>query len=163
MVSSTIAKDAILRILIVNAEPHITTTLYALLQVPGVTLATALDSQNGLEMLQRSSQPVVVIVDLRLRDWPTSQAFLTRLAADPPLATQHAVILLLSTVETIPVGMSSIMQSLHLFFAAKPLNQGAIRATVHMAATVIQQQDVSTQPTHRVAPSGHPTFLPSAR
>jgi DNA-binding NtrC family response regulator len=79
-------------VLVVDDDPEIRSILATVMQWDGYEVLTADDGETALEMMRASPDPLVVTLDLRMRQH-SGLAVLEAVAADDALAQRHAIVL----------------------------------------------------------------------
>lgn len=121
-------------VLIVEDDEAIRALLAGLLQEEGYTVYTAPDGQPALERLRAHPGSLVVLLDLMMPGMDGS-ALLQAIAAEAPLATQHAYILMSATVKTLPLKVVQLLKHLNATSIAKPFDIDEVLAAVQRAAS----------------------------
>lgn len=81
------------RVLVVDDDPIICRMLCELLDMDGFATLTATDGQDALEILWKSEEPLVVLLDYMMPRM-TGVDTLRYLAEDPQRARRHAIVLM---------------------------------------------------------------------
>ena len=99
---------------------------------------TATNGQPALERLRTHPTGLVVLLDLMMPEMD-GYALLQAVAAEAPLATQHAYILMSATVKTLPLRVVDLLRQLHLSSLQKPFDLEEVLAAVAHAAHRLPQ------------------------
>ena len=121
-------------VLIVEDDETIRELLANLLQEEGYTVFTAPDGQPALERLRTHPSSLVVLLDLMMPGMD-GYALLQALAADSPLTTRHAYILMSALAKTLPLKVVQLLKHLNVDFLSKPFDLEDVLAAVKKAAS----------------------------
>jgi CheY-like chemotaxis protein len=112
-------------ILVVDDDRSIRETLRVVLQDEGYSVLEAEDGQVALKILQASSQPMVVLLDLRMPVLDGA-GVLSHVAAHPRLAGLHAFLLITANRDSIADKTAQLLQQLQVPIIPKPFDLDAL-------------------------------------
>jgi hypothetical protein len=135
-------------ILIVHADLATKRSIYATLSTPIIYISEADNTSLAIRMLENTLHTLFVIVDFRLGEWWKCDEFFKQLAQMPILVQRHSILLLVSTNETIPIRLGSILYRLPVSLGAKPINADALRHAYNRSMRHMRGI-ISAQPTHK--------------
>jgi CheY-like chemotaxis protein len=121
-------------VLIVEDDETIRELLAKLLQEEGYTVFMAPDGQAALERLRTHPSSLVVLLDLMMPGMD-GYALLQALAAESPLTTQHAYILMSALAKTLPLKVVQLLECLNVDSLSKPFGLDEVLAAVKTAAS----------------------------
>jgi CheY-like chemotaxis protein len=127
------------RVLVVDDDEAIRDTIALALEDEGFTVLTAPDGARALDMLRRSPDPLVVLLDLMMPRL-TGMEVLQTIAMDAHLATTHAYILVTANDKTLPLAFVNLLTKLDIPILAKPFDvhdllRHVVRAVVRLGFT----------------------------
>jgi CheY-like chemotaxis protein len=116
---STVTKQHVTHVLVVDDDRSIRETLRVVLQEEGYTVSEAEDGQVALRILRASKEPMVVLLDLRMPvlDGAGVLAFV---AEDQRLSTLHAFLLI--TANPITEKLGRLLHQLQVPVIPKPFD-----------------------------------------
>ena len=121
------------RVLVVEDDVYIRESLAHLLREEGYTVYEAPDGRPALERLHRSTERMVVLLDLNMPGMDGRQ-LLEAVAAHDVLATRHAFILVTANERTLPLVFATLLAQLRVSVIAKPFDIDTVLAAVAQAA-----------------------------
>jgi CheY-like chemotaxis protein len=121
-------------VLIVEDDEPVRELLAKLLQEEGYTVFTAPDGQPALERLRTHPSGLVVLFDLMMPGMD-GYALLRAIAAESPLTTQHAYILMSAMAKTLPLKVVQLLKHLNGDALSKPFDLEDVLAAVKKAAS----------------------------
>lgn len=121
-------------VLIVEDDELVRELLAKLLQEEGYTVFTAPDGQPALEWLRTHPSGLVVLLDLMMPGMD-GYALLHAIAAESPLTTQHAYILMSAMAKTLPLKVVQLLKHLNVDSLSKPFDLEEVLAAVKKAAS----------------------------
>lgn len=107
--------------------------LHAILECDGYTVYDAPDGMSGLDRLRTHPKSLVVLLDWQMPGMDGIQV-LHALAADAPLAQQHAYILLTSLYDAPELHRSAFPPAIPVMVMGKPFEMDALLRAVAQAA-----------------------------
>lgn len=120
-------------VLVVDDDDGIRATLVFLLQGEGYHVDEAPDGKPALVRLRESHERMVVLLDLQMPGMD-GLALLDAVAANEPLATRHAYILLTATPDrTLPLKTATLLTQLKVPVVAKPFDIDTLIEAVRQA------------------------------
>ena len=119
------ADNHVIHILVVDDDRSIRETLRVVLQDEGYSVLEAEDGQVALNILQASSQPMVVLLDLRMPVLDGT-GVLSYVAANQPLAALHAFLLITANRDSIADKTAQLLQQLQVPIIPKPFDLDAL-------------------------------------
>ena len=120
-------------VLVVEDDEPTREVLTELLQEAGYTVFTAPDGQPALERLRTHPEGLVVLFDLWMPG-VDGYALLQAIAAEAPLTSQHAYILMTATAKTLPLKVVDLLKHLNVTTLPKPFDIDDVLAEVKRAA-----------------------------
>lgn len=121
------------RVLLVNGDLLSRETVVLTLPRPEYSIVRVQATDIALDILRRSSKPVIVIVDFSVTNWQASAEFMKICSADGQLARHHKYILLLTTNETMPLNIGQAISVIQPIMAAKPFSPEQLLGAVQAA------------------------------
>ena len=119
------ADNHVIQILVVDDDRSIRETLRVVLQDEGYSVLEAEDGKAALRILQASSQPMVVLLDLRMPVLDGA-GVLAYIAAHPSLAGLHAFLLITANRDSIAENTAQLLQQLQVPIIPKPFDLDAL-------------------------------------
>jgi CheY-like chemotaxis protein len=116
---STVTKQHVTHVLVVDDDRSIRETLRVVLQEEGYTVSEAEDGQVALRILQASKEPMVVLLDLRMPVLD-GERVLAFVAEDQRLSTLHAFLLI--TANPITEKLRRLLLQLQVPVIPKPFD-----------------------------------------
>lgn len=118
---------------VVDDDPAIRLTLGEVLEDEGFAVDVLGDGVGLLERLRFASQPLVVVLDLRMPH-VDGAAVLAAVAVDPTLAARHRYILVTGETHDRPPEVDALLLQLHVPVVEKPFTLEALLGAVEVAA-----------------------------
>lgn len=103
----------------------------------GYTVYEAPDGKPALERLRTHPEGLVVLLDLMMPGMD-GYALLQAVAAESPLATRHAYVLVSATGRTLPLKVAAILKQLKVASVPKPFDLDELLSAVQKAASTLQ-------------------------
>jgi CheY-like chemotaxis protein len=130
-----VTDNRVVRILVVDDDRSIRETLRVVLQDEGYDVLEAEDGQVALKILRASSEPLVVLLDLRMPVLDGT-GVLSAVAADPHLSTRHAILMITANRDSIQDKdrTAQLLQQLHVAVIPKPFDLDGLIDTVDQTA-----------------------------
>jgi len=130
-----VTDNRVVRILIVDDDRSIRETLRVVLQDEGYDVLEAEDGQVALKILRASSEPLVVLLDLRMPVLDGT-GVLSAVAADSHLSTRHAILMITANRDSIQDKdrTAQLLQQLHVAVIPKPFDLDGLIDTVDQTA-----------------------------
>ena len=125
-------------VLIVEDDETTREVLAEFLLTEGYTIYQAPDGRPVLERLRTHPVGLVVLLDLMMPGMD-GYAVLQAVAAEPPLATRHAYILMTATAKTLPPNVIALLKQLKISALSKPFDLDELLAAVQKAATRLRE------------------------
>ena len=119
------ADNHVIHILVVDDDRSIRETLRVVLQDEGYSVLEAEDGKVALKILQESSQPIVVLLDLRMPVL-NGTGVLSYVAAHQRLAAMHAFLLITANRDSIDETTAQLLQQLQVPIIPKPFDLDAL-------------------------------------
>ena len=116
------------RVLVVDDCPYSRKMLCEVLNEEGFATLTAADGQEALEILWKSEEPLVALLDYMMQ-WMTGVDTLRYLAEDPERAQRHTIVLM-SAHTAYPRLAAQVFPYAPLPFLAKPFTWPSFRTFV---------------------------------
>lgn len=121
------------RILVVDDDPDIRSTVRLALEDEGYVVFEAADGAEALQLLRDSETPLVVVLDLRMPHL-TGTALLQRASTTEPQLTKHTYILVTANDEMLSPLQRSMLQGMGVPIMCKPFDLEALLALLENAA-----------------------------
>lgn len=119
-------------------DQEIRAVLAEWLQEEGYTVYVAADGKPALERLRTHPAGLVVLLDLMMPVMD-GYAVLQAVAAEAPLATKHAYILMTASTRTLPLNMVHLLKHLQVKAVPKPFNIEEVLASVQTATSRLRE------------------------
>ena len=139
------ADNHVIQILVVDDDRSIRETLRVVLQDEGYSVLEAEDGQVALNVLQASSQPMVVLLDLRMPVLDGT-GVLSYVAANPRLANLHAILLITANRDSIADKTAQLLQQLQVPIIPKPFDLDALIEIVEQTMCRLAANRTDTSP-----------------
>lgn len=117
------------RILVVDDDLAIREMLHIMLEYSGYQVTEAADGAEALEIIQSSSEPLVVLLDVMIPD-VTGLDVLQAVERSPHLSTRHGYILVTASREIESLATEAVVQKLSVPLVAKPFDMSYLLDTV---------------------------------
>jgi DNA-binding response OmpR family regulator len=128
-----VTDNRVVRILVVDDDRSIRETLRVVLQDEHYEVLEAEDGQVALKILQASSEPLVVLLDLRMPVLDGT-GVLSAVAADPRLSNRHAILMITANRDSIADRTSQLLKQLQVDVIPKPFDLDGLIDTVDQTA-----------------------------
>lgn len=123
-------------ILVVEDDQEIREMMVDYLREAGYTVYEAPDGKPALERLRTHPEGLVVLLDLMMPGMD-GYAVLQAVAAELPLATRHAYVLVSATGRTLPLKVAAILKQLNVASVPKPFDLDELLSAVQKAASTL--------------------------
>lgn len=142
-------------VLLVDDDEEIRHVLRMTLEDEGYTIREATDGLTALDLLRRSDQPMVVLLDLMMPRL-SGAGVLGVVAAEPLLAERHSFLLMTAMGRLLPRPLIMLLGALNTPVLPKPLDLDVLLHAVVRAELRLQQrrqmsQDVQRETTRKQA------------
>lgn len=121
------------QVLVVEDDKDIRETVAELLHSEGYTVFEAPNGKPGLARLKKSSERMVVVLDLQMPGMD-GREMLEAVAAHPGLADRHAFVLVTANQRTLPLSFVMLLTQMRVAVVAKPFDVEELLDAVAQAA-----------------------------
>lgn len=129
----TARSQTVTRVLVVDDDPEIRESMRLMLEGEGYSVREAPDGLAALDILNASTLPLVVLLDLRMPRLD-GEGLLRAVAHDSYLATSHTYLLLTANFLAVSPALAAILAQLHSPVVPKPFDLDVLLELVHQAA-----------------------------
>jgi two-component system response regulator FlrC len=126
-------------VLIVEDDSSIRALLHAFLEEEGYRVYEAPDGKQALERLRTHPEGLVVLLDLLMP--ADGLATLQAVAAEAPLASRHAYILMTAAAPALPEQVRPLLQRLNVEALPKPFDLSKLGGVIQQAAHRLGQAE----------------------
>lgn len=128
-----VANESKIRVLVVDDDHAIRDTLRLVLEEEGYAVTDAPDGEAALDTLRSTSEPQVVLLDLRMPRLDGGRV-LSIVQEDVRLAGRDIFILITANLTTLPLAIATLLDRLDVPVLPKPFDMDELLAVVAAAA-----------------------------